>query len=409
MRALSAVALAVFVLLPLQGSAQSASSATPASRLMAAKTPKVFLALKKKKVTTNQRAHVKVVVAPPKSRSAAAGVSPKKAFGRLKVVVKGGGQKRRVSAVMADHRTVVALPKLPKGVYRVHAKFLGNASLGKARSGSKTLFVVAGVGTSGPTGFPNETNTGVPAGTKLTAYTGPSTISKANTVIDGKTMGCIQVTAPGVVIRNSHISCRPSYAAVTVDDGDLTGGTPLLLQDVEIDCQNGSGNGVGEAMVTVQRANIHGCENGLDINQAITVEDSYIHDLWNPSAAHADGIQLAGGHLVGNSDAPAAANVTITHNTIYGVGYDNTLGTSAIISNPKGDTNILIQDNLLAGGAYTLYCDYQAKATNYRVIDNHFSRKFSQKVGDYGPSDGCSDETLSGNVYHETGAPIHLS
>jgi hypothetical protein len=249
----------------------------------------------------------------------------------------------------------------------------------------------------------------VPAGTVLTPYTGPSTISKANTVIDGKTMGCIQVTAPGVVIRNSHISCRPSYAAVTVDDGDLTGGTPLLLQDVEIDCQNGSGNGVGEAMVTVQRANIHGCENGLDINQAITVEDSYIHDLWNPSAAHADGIQLAGGHLVGSSDVPAAANVTIRHNTIYGVGYDNTLGTSAIISNPKGDTNILIEDNLLAGGAYTLYCDYQAKATNYRVIDNHFSRKFSQKVGDYGPSDGCADETLSGNVYHETGAPVTLN
>ena len=42
--------------------------------------------------------------------------------------------------------------------------------------------------------------------------------------------------------------------------------------------------------------NVHGCENGLDINQNITVEDSYIHDLYNPGSAHTDGAQLASGH-----------------------------------------------------------------------------------------------------------------
>src|SRR4029078_10725842 len=49
-------------------------------------------------------------------------------------------------------------------------------------------------------GYPDAANTGAPAGTTLTPYSGPSTISTANTVIDGKSMGCISVTAPGVVI-----------------------------------------------------------------------------------------------------------------------------------------------------------------------------------------------------------------
>jgi hypothetical protein len=67
---------------------------------------------------------------------------------------------------------------------------------------------------------------------------------------------------------------------------------------------------------------------------------------------------------------------------------------------------VLIQDNLLAGGAFTLYCEQDAKGTNYRVIGNHFSRKFASKVGAYGPWTGCSDETQSGNVYDDTGQPV---
>ena len=98
--------------------------------------------------------------------------------------------------------------------------------------------------------------------------------------------------------------------------------------------------------------------------------------------------------------------MTIRHNTIYGMGADGSFGTSAIISNPGGDTNVLIENNLLAGGAYTLYCEQGAKGVNYRVLNNHFSQRFSSKVGYYGPTTDCSDETQSGNVYHETGRPL---
>ena len=262
--------------------------------------------------------------------------------------------------------------------------------------------------TPSPGTFPDASNTGVPAGTALSAYTGPSTISTANTVIDGKTLGCISVTAPGVVIRRSKIECaNPSYAVVSVEDGAFTG-TSLLLENDEIDCRNGAGTAVGEANVTVRSSDIHGCENGFDMNQGFDIQDSYIHDLWNTAQSHTDGMQMAGAHLENGKWVTGALNLKIRHNTIYGVGADGSLGTSAIISNPRGDKNITIQDNLLAGGAFTLYCDYSATATNYQVIDNEFSTRFSPKYGAYGPSDGCSDETLSGNVDHETGAPMTL-
>jgi hypothetical protein len=258
----------------------------------------------------------------------------------------------------------------------------------------------------GPSGFPGAANTGVPAGTTLSAYSGPSTITTPGAVISAKTMGCIQVRAAGVVIRNSKISCSGGYAVLS-GDGDYSG-ERLLIEDTEIDCKDDGGHAIGEANITARRVNIHGCENGGDINQNVTVEDSYIHDLYNENDAHTDGFQLADGHFENGQSIPGTRNVTFRHNTIYGMGADGSFGTSAIISNSGGDTNILIENNLMAGGAYTLYCEQNATGINYRVINNHFSRKFGPKVGFFGASTECSDETQSGNVIHETGQPITL-
>ena len=66
-----------------------------------------------------------------------------------------------------------------------------------------------------------------------------------------------------------------------------------------------------------------------------------------------------------------------------------------------------ISNNLLAGGAYTLYCP-KVRTSNFHVTNNHFSRVYSPRVGEYGPSSDCSNEMLSGNVYHETGQPVTL-
>jgi hypothetical protein len=262
------------------------------------------------------------------------------------------------------------------------------------------------------TGYPDASNTGVPAGTVLTAYTGPSTIATAGTVITGKTIGCVQITASNVTIRNSRISCNGN--AVVINDKDLFGLTAALIEDSEIDCQNSTGTGVMEAHFTLRRVEISRCENALSLNQDVSVEDSYLHNENSIGAdPHEDGVQFGCGHWqpgFGGSScasgyAPGALNITLRHNTIYGMtNGDTTFGTSAIITNPSGDTNILITNNLLAGGAYTLYCNRPGAATNMQVVNNHFSTLFSPKVGVYAPWTDCEDESVvTGNVYHETG------
>jgi hypothetical protein len=270
-------------------------------------------------------------------------------------------------------------------------------------------------------GYPDASCTGVPAGTNLTVVTGDVTISTPNTVVDGEDIrGCVTVRAPGVVIRRSKVSCPESEVIVSAD-GEYTG-AGLLIEDTEIDCQSTRGTAVGDTNFTARRVDIHDCENGFDLDQNATIEDSYIHNLYNSEESHTDGIQFAGGHYqivdgryVRDANGQFvvvdnAANLTIRHNTIYDYNTtDHQDGTSAIISNHGSDTDVLIEANLLAGGAFTLYCDQGARGVNYRVVDNHFSTAFHPKVAAYGPSTDCSDETQSGNVYHESGEPLNLT
>lgn len=247
--------------------------------------------------------------------------------------------------------------------------------------------------------WPDASNTGVPSGTVLTTINGDVTVTVANSVVDAKDIhGCVEVRAPGVTLKRSKVHC--TSVAVASFDG-VYSGAPLTVEDSEIDCLNSGGTAVGDTNVTALRLNVHGCENGFDIDANVTVRDSYLHDLFNSAAAHTDGIQLAIGHFVNGALVSGAANVTVVHNRIYA-----NSGTSAMISNRGGDTDILIQNNLMAGGAYTLYCEQGARGTNFRVLDNHISRLFYPTGGAYGPWTDCTDETVSGNVWHDTGAPL---
>jgi hypothetical protein len=255
-------------------------------------------------------------------------------------------------------------------------------------------------------GFPREDNAGVPAGLSLTPYTGPTTITTANTVIDGKTTTCLEVRASGVVIRNSKISCPGG--GIYIDDRFT--GTPLTIEDSTVDCEGQGGTGIQEAHFVVRRVLVTGCENGFSINQDAVIEDSYIHGLASKGEeSHEDGIQLSLGHWNGAEYVCCALNVTIRHNTIYGMTRgDTAFGTSAIISGPPGVANILIENNLLAGGAYALYCPGGGQGTNFRVVNNRFSTKFGPRVGAFGATTECADENASGNVVHETGRPLRL-
>ena len=259
--------------------------------------------------------------------------------------------------------------------------------------------------------FPNAGCTGVPPGTTLTAVDGDLVVTTDGEVVSGKNVnGCIVVKAVGVTVENSKAQC------VAMEDRARDPANPrLTVQDVEIDCRNGAGSGgntgIGDHNFNVYRVNIHNCENGFDADSDITITDSYIHDLFTlpdsaPNQPHMDGLQSAFG-----------SNLVIDHNTIYGFDtgcqYPNNgscNGTSALImgNNANGpSSNTTISNNLLAGGAYTLYCPSKSTA-NFRVVGNHFSTVYSPNVGEYGSSTNCGGVIQSGNVYHESGAPLTL-
>jgi hypothetical protein len=125
-------------------------------------------------------------------------------------------------------------------------------------------------------------------------------IKTANTVIDGEDVrGCITVDAPGVVIRRSRISCRQAEV-ISSPDGRYTG-TGLLIEDSEIDCAGTNGTAIGDTNFTARRLDISGCENGFDVDQNATIEDNYIHELFNSVESHTGG-RGAGGH--GGGHAP---------------------------------------------------------------------------------------------------------
>lgn len=199
-----------------------------------------------------------------------------------------------------------------------------------------------------------------------------------------------------MVIKNSKITCT-EYFAVRVDD-DVAGGTALTIEDTEIDCQGSEATGLVDADITARRLNIHGCANGLSVSHNVLLEDSYIHDLTCCTDNHPDGVQFSG---------QDASDLTFRHNTIYGQNNDGSPGNASIISSPSS-SNILIENNLFAGGGFTLYCSDPGQGANYRVFNNHFSTRFYPKVGTFGPSIECSDKIQSGNVYHETGRPLDL-
>src|SRR5215217_4879749 len=190
---------------------------------------------------------------------------------------------------------------------------------------------------STPSGFPDATNTGVPAGTSLTSYSGPSTITTDGTTVDSKIItSCIVIQADNVTFTKCLFQSNGCFWNVL---NEWDGGANLLIEDCEIDgLVNTSGDAaLNLARSTVRRCNIHGTLDGAKFGSTgVLVEDSYIHDLVVFGDSHNDGIQCL-----------ETIGLTIRHNTIICPAG----GTSAIILSTGSGAdmrNILIENNLLA-------------------------------------------------------------
>jgi hypothetical protein len=266
--------------------------------------------------------------------------------------------------------------------------------------------------------WPGGRNTGVRGGAALKQISGSITIKRNGAVVSGVDVaGCINVLGLNVTIKQSRAHCvtlpsgsRARYCHygesaalrnltectvvrhVTNNPNPATNNPRLTLRDSVVDCHGTLGStGIGDRNMNVIRVEVLGCENGFDADSYMGIRDSFIHNLHNSAAGdpHTDGLQSGVG-----------AHLRIVHNVIYGFTdgctYPNESGscngTSALImGGQRGlatSRQTLIKRNLIAGGAYTLYCPIEPPS-RFLIVENYFSTVYSPHVGEYGPTDAC--------------------
>lgn len=228
--------------------------------------------------------------------------------------------------------------------------------------------------------YPDASNTG-PTGTLtvMDLAQGYMDVTVAGTIIENKDIrGCLIIKAPNVTVRNSKVSC-PNYSVI-YNSRDYYSGGGLVIEDTLITCETTQGTGISEYGFTARRVEISGCENGLSMSDTATLEDSYIHDLYEGSVGHADGIQMAG----------TPSNVVIKHNSIL------VPGTTSAVNWTGQTTSVRIENNMLGGGSYTVYCPRVTIPTGaYKVLSNRFVDGMER----YGLTDSCGggDVEFTGN------------
>jgi hypothetical protein len=263
-------------------------------------------------------------------------------------------------------------------------------------------------------GWPGPSNTGHPAGVQLTNTSG-RTITADNTIIDGE-----KITG-GLTIRGKNVVVRNSWIISSFGTGESVNGTGVIkiqsggsatIERCTLDGSNRTHTAIwfdGSSLVA-RGNNMFGTNDGIFVwdGNNFTIEDNYLHAFTEAASnGHVDGFQTEG-----------ASHGVIRHNTI-----DVTQGqTSAIAiwNSRRNSDDILVENNLLTGGGFTIYAeDYSPSeaspaggytVTNIRFINNKFSTVHFPCVGDFGvwftrgaPTDGW---TRTGNIVLETSQNI---
>lgn len=252
------------------------------------------------------------------------------------------------------------------------------------------------------TGFPNASNTGVPAGTVLQVVDGDKTFNVDNQVITGlEFRGFVTVTARNVTIRNSVFRGR-----ATTSNGALLNterGSGTVIENSEFAPSNPSAtlDGLWTKNTSIFRSNIHGAVDGVKANSNTLIQDSYIHDMtWFASdpnqgggPTHNDGVQSFGGE----------SNVTLRHNTI-----DMSTTKNANAALQSSASNTRVENNLLDGGGCTLNFNHVVtggKLTGLAVVNNRFGRNTFFNCPILLSTQSVLSEN-TGNVWSDTGTPI---
>jgi hypothetical protein len=128
-------------------------------------------------------------------------------------------------------------------------------------------------------------NTGIPNGTDLSAYSGPCTIRTQGTVIDAKDIKCspLRIETTGVKITRSRIT-----GGLDSGRSDADGGATKVTVDRSEIIGNSTWRGIGDSNYVVRNSYIHGGFSGGYCHRNCVIEGNYIEG----GGSHASGFRL---------------------------------------------------------------------------------------------------------------------
>jgi hypothetical protein len=256
-------------------------------------------------------------------------------------------------------------------------------------------------------GFPDSTNSGVPAGTALTA-SGSLNVTTAGAVISGKNVtGTINVLANNVTIENTKVTQNTTCGtvstcgnyAIRINEG--VNGT--IIRHVETasvpgdTCEHDIRNTGGT--LTIESAYLHACDSNVYAVGPTTLKNSYGLGALAISEDHVENIYFN------------ETSFTAIHDTLL-----NPIEQTAVIfGNSGGGTDVTncsnkltLLESLIAGGGYTIYpCAHAAQAgtSSFRAEGNHFARCVSAEgYNADGGTHPCTGGSDSSGYYPKSGS-----
>ena len=208
-------------------------------------------------------------------------------------------------------------------------------------------------------GFPDAQSTGVRAGVTL-RQVGDMTVTTPGAVISGLEIhGTLRIEADNVTIRDCKIVNEGGWHGILIPDGNT--GAVVEFCDIIGPVNGISGTG------TFRSNDFSSTDNGINVYGPSLIVDNYIHDMDGGSDAHYDGIEINGG-----------GGTTIRHNTIIN---DHSQTSAVMINNDFGAVpGIIIDNNYLAGGGYTIYSDGRFSSsdpiTGVQITNNYLGQGY---------------------------------
>lgn len=216
----------------------------------------------------------------------------------------------------------------------------------------------------------------------------------------------IDVVADNVTIRNTRITLGGESFGIalrhsqntTVERTEITapdaGANRLLVGIKDI-----YGDSRGTRVLT---SDISRTSTGVQIDAGL-VQDNYIHDL---------GLK-GGDHVNGTTSNAGTSQLILRHNTVFN--RHNQTDAISLFQDFGPQSNRIIDNNLLAGGGYTIYAGAnpgkESTATNIAVTNNRISRIYYPNGGSYGPVTAYTSgggNTFSGNIWDDTGTTVRV-